>query len=184
MQLHTDTWAAAVNAAYRRDASDLCQPGYCNTEKAFLTTTALGFADLILPSMKPDWVQPNEFIAASVRAVNNHSPRNVFWKTTTTKADGGVIASEDEEASVIAGFRELHSRIMPAHQLTADMHKAHAKQVKELHTAAAAAASQADGDASGGDATAHSELYTDLLHFRPDGYRELNTLLLNMLASS
>jgi hypothetical protein len=187
-------WAAAVNAAYRRASSDLCEPGYCSAEMAYLTTTPLGFADLMLPALKPDWVvwncgfwggcavQPEEFIAASVKAVNNHNPRNVFWKTTTTKADGGAVASEDEEAGVIARFRKLHSRIMPAHQLTADMHEAHAKQVKALH--AAAAASQADGGASGGDPTATTalELHTDMLHFRPHGYQEMNTLLLNMLA--
>jgi hypothetical protein len=77
------------------------------------------------------------------------------------------------QTAVTAEFRQLHSRVMPAHRLTADLREAHEKVRKTP---------SAPQDYKSIDFAAHA-LFEDKLHFKPEAYRELNTLLLNMLAS-
>jgi hypothetical protein len=168
-----------------RSADTVHKPGYCSAAAGFMTVTALGFAHLVLPSLKADWVSwscgiwrgcgvhPPEFVAAAVQALNSADPRNIFWQPPTKKSDGEAIADSPEDAAVTAGFRALHSRIMPAHQLTADLYEAARSKRLSGHRGSAA---------QGGAAAGAAELYVDKLHFRPDAYREMNTLLLNMLA--
>jgi hypothetical protein len=180
MGLHTSMWEAAVNTKHVLNQSELCEPGNCSALTGFMTATALGFTDLVLPSLKPDWivwncglwkgcnVQPEELMAAAVKALNDQDPRNVLWKTTTMQSDGNGFAGSSPHVELTESFRNKSSRIMPAHQLTADLREAHLKRQQPLDAAAQ------------GNAT--NELYMDVAHFGPDGYREMNTLLLNMLA--
>eukprot|EP00953_Heterococcus_sp_UTEX-ZZ885_P029671 15733-Heterococcus_DN1.PRE.1 len=180
--LHTSMWEAAVNPDYVLQPSELCAPGKCSAAAApVMTVTALGFADLVLPSLQPDWVMwncglwpncnlhPQALMAASLKALKNPRPRNVLWKTTTVQYNG-VSANQ---TAVTAEFRQLHSRVMPAHRLTADLREAHEKVHKTP---------SARQDYKSIDFAAHT-LFEDKMHFKPEAYRELNTLLLNMLAS-
>jgi hypothetical protein len=46
-----------VNAEYVVKPSELCKPGKCSAAAApVMSVTALGFAHLVLPSLKPDYV--------------------------------------------------------------------------------------------------------------------------------
>jgi hypothetical protein len=86
---------------------------------------------------QPDWVmwncglwpgcalQPQALMTASLKALKNPRPRNVLWKTTTVQYNG-VTANQ---TAVTAEFRQLHSRVMPAERLTADLREAHEKVV-------------------------------------------------------
>jgi hypothetical protein len=54
---YTGLWQSVVNSEYVVKPSELCKPGKCSAAAApLMSVTALGFAHLVLPSLKPDYV--------------------------------------------------------------------------------------------------------------------------------
>jgi hypothetical protein len=101
-----------------------------------------------------------------VKALTVPEPRNVFWKTTTVKQRG----FNADDTDVIDAFTEKHCRVMPAYSATAALRNA----TLELPDESESSISK-DYD--------HNVLFKDGKHYTPEAYRELNTVLLNMLAS-
>jgi hypothetical protein len=93
-------------------------------------------------------------------------PRNVIWKTTTVKQKG----KNADDTDVITAFTEKNCRVMPAYSATAALRNA----TMELPD---------ESESSVSKDYKRNVLFKDGKHFTPEAYRELNTVLLNMLAS-
>jgi hypothetical protein len=110
-------------------------------------------------------MQPQGLITASLKALRVPEPRNIIWKTTTVKQKG----ANANDTAVVDAFTEAHCRVLPAYRATVALYSA---TMEQLH----------DEESSMSKDYNRNVLFKDGKHYTPQAYRELNTVLLNMLA--
>jgi hypothetical protein len=181
VSIRSHEWAAAMpnehiiereksECKFKKDSNN--QNTKVCKESPNMHITPVGFALVVLPALKADYVlyacglwpscqfeQAPELIAASQAAVVSHNVSDVIWASVTVPR-GSAAPSDSGTAAV---FRAAQARVMPTTAVTAGFYAATGD-----HNATAVPIQQ-------------DKLYLDDKHFVQPVYQELNTVLLNLL---